>query len=70
MSEELFKIPTTPLPRLQRARIELERAEQELPDAEAADEQFDGFGVPREARDAVARARTELARAEAEALNR
>ena len=65
---ELFNIPSQPLPRLQRAQIELERAEQELAEAEAADEQFDDFGVPKELRDAVAKARYELAQAEAERM--
>jgi len=65
---ELFDMPETPPDRLTLARAEYARAMNALEDAEAADEEFDGCGVPHDIEAATMRARVELKRAELEAL--
>ena len=67
---ELFDIPETPIDRLSAARSTLAKAEDDLARAEEADENFDGFGVDKRWRDAVAAARYELSQAELERINR
>lgn len=70
MSDLLFDMTDSPLPRLTRARMALEKAQTDLETAERDDEQFDGFGVDGALKHAVRAAERELRIAENEALSR
>ena len=69
-NNELFShIPSTPMPRLERAKRRLEAAERALADAEASDPSYNGwFRVPIELREEVYLAVYELECAEREAM--